>query len=306
MPRKLGSYSAAEYIEDNGFLYVNEVKETEWLLEHVHDFIEVVVVLDGKGIQYIDGEPMHVQEGEVFALPLGVSHVFRPSPAKSAAPLIVRNIIIRSEWLEHLKVCLPDLAIKQLIDWLIGKNDSRDSQQQRWAKASDHLGAIRRISESMQDILAKRDTAYLTQAMALVAELLVLLIRSTTWRFVPIIAQSVPLPPARSSSRNVEQLLDYLTHALPDDYTLPMLTEKFHLSERQILRICHRYLGTSYMRFVQKQRITHSCHLLASSHLKIYEVMHASGFQNPDYFNRLFKRHTGLTPSAYRKLLLNK
>ncbi|MBA2940843.1 helix-turn-helix transcriptional regulator [Paenibacillus sp. CGMCC 1.16610] len=311
MPRKLGSYSAAEYIEENGFLYVNEVKETQWLLEHVHDFIEIVVVLDGKGIQYIDGQPMHVQEGDVFALPIGVSHVFRPSPAKRAAPLIVRNIIIRSEWLEHLKVCLPDLSIKQMIDWLIGKGDHTDSLQ-RWAKATDHLGAIRRISESMQDILAKRDAAYLTQAMALVTELLVLLIRCSEWRFAPILAhisdankESLPLPPTRSSNRNVEQFLDYLTHAMPDDYTLPMLTEKFQLSERQILRICHRHLGTSYMRFVQKQRITHSCRLLASPDLKIYEVMHASGFQNADYFNRLFKRHTGLTPSAYRKLLLH-
>lgn len=165
----------------------------------------------------------------------------------------------------------------------------------------------------MQDILAKRDAAYLTQAMALVAELLVFLFRRTEWQFAPIMAhisetkkESLPLPPTRSSSRNVEQFLDYLTHALPDDYTLPMLSKKFQLSERQILRICHRHLGTSYMRYVQKQRITHSCRLLASSHLKIYEVMHASGFQNADYFNRLFKRHTGLTPSAYRKQLLNK
>lgn len=305
MPRKLGSYSAAEYIDDNGFLYVNDVKETQWLLEHVHDFIEIVIVLDGRGLQYIDGEPMHVQEGDVFALPIGVSHVFRPSPAKSAAPLIVRNIIIRSEWLEHLKACLPDLSIKQLIDWLSGRNNNTDSPPQRWAKASDHLGTIRRISESMQDALSRRDTAYLTEAMALVVELLVSLIRGTEWQFYPIASQSTPLPPARSASRSVEQLLEYLTHALPDDYTLPMLTEKFHLSERQILRICHRHLGTSYMRFVQKQRITQSCRLLASSHLKIYEVMQASGFQNADYFNRLFKRHTGLTPSAYRKLLLN-
>ncbi|MBP1962814.1 helix-turn-helix domain-containing protein [Paenibacillus aceris] len=115
-----------------------------------------------------------------------------------------------------------------------------------------------------------------------------------------------PIPPTRSSGSNVEQLLDYLTHTLPDDFTLTALSEKFQLSERQILRLCHRHLGTSYMRFVQKQRITHSCRLLASSQLKIYEVMQASGFQSADYFNRLFKRHTGLTPSAYRKLLINK
>lgn len=309
MLRKLGFYSAAEYMHDNDFLYVNEVKETDWLLEHVHDFIEIVIVLDGKGLQYIDGKSMRVQEGDVFVLPVGVSHVFRPSTAKSAAPLIVRNLMIRAEWLEQIKPCLPDFAMQQFADWLMGKGDD---PQRRWSKAADHLGVIRRISESMQDILAKRDASHLTQAMALVLELLVLFIQSTespvpTFEHISEIDRDLPpIPPTRSSGSNVEQLLDYLTHTLPDDFTLTALSEKFQLSERQILRLCHRHLGTSYMRFIQKQRITHSCRLLASSQLKIYEVMQASGFQSADYFNRLFKRHTGLTPSAYRKLLINK
>ncbi|MBP1962813.1 AraC family ligand binding domain-containing protein [Paenibacillus aceris] len=162
MLRKLGFYSAAEYMHDNDFLYVNKVKETQWLLEHVHDFIEIVLVLDGKGLQYIDGTPMRVQEGDVYVLPVGVSHVFRPSTAKSAAPLIVRNLMIRAEWLEQIKHCLPDFAMKQFADWLMGKGDD---PQRRWSKAADHLGAIRRISESMHNILAKRDASYLTQAM---------------------------------------------------------------------------------------------------------------------------------------------
>ena len=42
--------------------------------------------------------------------------------------------------------------------------------------------------------------------------------------------------------------------------------------------------------------------LLENTEYNITEIAEAVGYDNPLYFSRLFHKHTGLSPSAYRKL----
>ncbi|WP_164821614.1 helix-turn-helix transcriptional regulator [Paenibacillus koleovorans] len=294
--RKLGLYTADELLQEDSFLYVCEVKESIWLLEHVHDFVEIVCVLSGEGSQYIDGRPMTVRKDEVYLLPLGVSHVFRPSPVKSSTPLVVRNVIVRADWLERLAPLLPDPEMRLFVDWLLGLGIAEDGASViRWRKVLDRSTHIRRLTERMQDWTIRRESAYRTKAMAAVLELLALLYQAT----YEADADEV----AGTGDSSLDALMVHLTQSPPSELVLTDVAARFGLSERQILRHCHRHLGMSFLRFVQKHKIAQSCELLLSTDLRVQEVLVRSGFQSADHFNRLFKRQTGLTPSAYRKAM---
>lgn len=41
--------------------------------------------------------------------------------------------------------------------------------------------------------------------------------------------------------------------------------------------------------------------MMAQGMLKVYEIAEKVGFSNPYYFSACFKKHTGVTPSEYRK-----
>lgn len=53
-------------------------------------------------------------------------------------------------------------------------------------------------------------------------------------------------------------------------------------------------------RYMLTRRLARACALLASGGLRVGEVAHACGFDDPYYFSRVFKRHYGCTPRDIR------
>jgi two-component system response regulator YesN len=48
-------------------------------------------------------------------------------------------------------------------------------------------------------------------------------------------------------------------------------------------------------------KMERACELIRQRRYRIYEISHKVGFDNAYYFTRVFHRHTGLSPSEYRK-----
>ncbi|WP_375450920.1 AraC family transcriptional regulator [uncultured Devosia sp.] len=67
-------------------------------------------------------------------------------------------------------------------------------------------------------------------------------------------------------------------------------------------RRARQQLGTSIKAEQLRQRLDGAKELLATSALPIAAIAEASGFSDPYYFSRLFKRREGMTPSQFRQL----
>ena len=70
-------------------------------------------------------------------------------------------------------------------------------------------------------------------------------------------------------------------------------------------QLCKRFrksLGLSVRDYLLMRRIEHASGLLRHSNLTIREIAFASGFNDPNYFARIFRARTGSTPSAYAAL----
>jgi YesN/AraC family two-component response regulator len=52
---------------------------------------------------------------------------------------------------------------------------------------------------------------------------------------------------------------------------------------------------------LQKLRIAAAKRLLESDHRSMQEISAAVGYQDVVFFRQLFQRHTGTSPSAYRR-----
>ena len=55
------------------------------------------------------------------------------------------------------------------------------------------------------------------------------------------------------------------------------------------------------MQYILSLRMANAQSLLESTEYNISEIAEAVGYDNPLYFSRLFHKHIGVSPTAYRK-----
>lgn len=55
------------------------------------------------------------------------------------------------------------------------------------------------------------------------------------------------------------------------------------------------------MNYIQTERLQAACSMLMGSELSVSEIAARLGFDNFAYFSKLFRKHTGVSPSTYRK-----
>jgi YesN/AraC family two-component response regulator len=85
-----------------------------------------------------------------------------------------------------------------------------------------------------------------------------------------------------------------------DNLSLAGLARELGMSKYHLSRRFKEEVGVSFRRYLLRTRLDRAKELLARRQDSITEVAHAVGFGDLPRFDKLFKRYTGLTPSAYR------
>ncbi|WP_397546448.1 helix-turn-helix domain-containing protein [Rhodothermus marinus] len=91
------------------------------------------------------------------------------------------------------------------------------------------------------------------------------------------------------------------------DLTLQALAERLGISPHNLSEVLNTAFGQSFYDFVNGYRVREVQALLADperAHLTILALAMEAGFSSKSTFNAAFKKHTGLTPSAYRRRML--
>ena len=93
---------------------------------------------------------------------------------------------------------------------------------------------------------------------------------------------------------------DYLKTHYAEPVTIKMLVDALGTSYSTINRLFHQKRGMSAQQFLMELRFSAAKRALTESEMSVGEIALSSGFQDKIYFAQIFKRHFGLTPSAYR------
>ncbi len=116
---------------------------------------------------------------------------------------------------------------------------------------------------------------------------------------LPITASS--LPDEDPLVEKVRLIIE--THLEDPDLTISQICTKVGISHSQIHRRISTATGHSITRFIRSIRLEKAKELLADPSLTITAVAFDTGFRDPDYFHRVFKKTFGITPGAYRTSL---
>ena len=116
-----------------------------------------------------------------------------------------------------------------------------------------------------------------------------------TWISLQLNANEAPLA-VREITRNLEQ-----NFAVPTYSVVPLL-QNYNYCPDYIRRLFKQHHGCSPTEYLTRLRLEHAKRLLRTHRLNGYnipQIAWKSGFANPNYFSRVFKKHTRLTPLQY-------
>ncbi|WP_307589569.1 helix-turn-helix domain-containing protein [Paenibacillus wynnii] len=99
----------------------------------------------------------------------------------------------------------------------------------------------------------------------------------------------------------VNNVLIYLHTNYPNKITLNELSRMFHINRTTLNHQFSQRTNLSVIDYLIKYRVQIAATLLRDTLLPISEIMERAGFHNTTHFWRIFKKHTALSPSSYRK-----
>lgn len=103
-----------------------------------------------------------------------------------------------------------------------------------------------------------------------------------------------------------EMLLDeYFQGEHPQNEGLPTVkyfADKVCLSPNYFGDLIKKETGKTAQEYIQNKVIDLAKELILGTDKTVTEIAYTLGFQYSQHFNRTFKKHTGVTPSEYRKI----
>lgn len=107
-----------------------------------------------------------------------------------------------------------------------------------------------------------------------------------------------------TSRIKIEEAKNYIDiHFADADLSISHIADKFDISEAYLRKIFKSLYNTSPSQYIIDMRIQKAKELMKSDILSMEECAVMSGFCTLQYFARVFKERTGMTPGKYRKHL---
>jgi len=102
------------------------------------------------------------------------------------------------------------------------------------------------------------------------------------------------------SSRNMA-ILDYVEDNFTRQLDVPSIAAHFGLNEDYFYRLFKKYTGQTPTTFINQLRVRYSKQLLRNTDMSISEISYQVGYGSSSYYAKMFSRFNDQSPTSYRK-----
>ena len=276
----------------------NELKDNEavtlkWVFDpkdeplHDQDFVEIIYVLEGKGVHCINGVEYPVQRGNLLFINYGCTHSL-----KAVEKLVAYNVMLGVEFFE--KAFLNSNNIFSALALT-----SFEEIQSRLDHASP-LVSFQKEQEEIRFILKKikmeLDGNNLGKSGMLESYMNVLLTNVFRKMLVSGNREGEVIP---------AEVIEYIQNHCGEKLALKALAEQCFYNPSYFSRLFKKTYNMTLTEFIMEQRLKKSCDLLRNTELSVDEIAVSCGFTDRTGFYNRFKEKYGCTPGEYKKGLLS-
>ncbi len=253
-------------------------------LHHTHETYEVYCLLRGKRIFNIYGRQYLLHPGHVAIIPNGIPHKSSSLDAEEqervcivVKPSFFQNMLENSETLISMLRSMPLVIVPT------------EEEQAMILGLVQHMldQSYANLDSLMQELSVKTD---FFQLFRILYSHIAPLYHATS---------AMEQQAFKESDTIFRDLISYLQANFRQHITLDTLAEHFHLSRSRLSSKLNRFLGTSWVTYINTLRINEAQNLMNCSYSNISEIAASVGFDSLTHFERVFKSLLGQTPSQY-------
>jgi len=256
-------------------------------VEHHHDFIEIVFITKGKGIQVISNNEYEVSEGDIFILQGFQNHYFKDAgkaemvnvmfdPVKS--PGLISPEIKTIDGYSALFILEPRYRNRMHFKNMLHLNRI-------------DLAKSEYILNSMLHEFSLKEPGYEQFLKNKLEEIIIFLSRKYS---------QISVPKAKSLVR-IGKAIDFIEKNFQNNIYVQELAELSFMSTRNFQRIFKEATDISPNDYLLEMRIQHASKLLTETDSAIYDISGQVGIVDWFYFSKAFKKKFGVSPLKYRK-----
>lgn len=279
---------SAEFIPDPA-LPVNLLRrapQPEYPL-HAHEFSELVIVYSGEGTHFTRDGAWRIRSGDVFFIQGNTAHGYREVDG-----LKLINIIFDLKNLESPISDLPLFPAFHVLFTLEPELRGGEDYAGHFNLNPVQLEQVMAAAESMEAEIAGNAPGRSLMITALFMQLVALLIR---WY--------EQAPPKRSPRlAGISRALSYLNRNFQRKISVGQLAEVANMSESSLTRAFRKAVGMPPVMYCCRLRIHKALNMLINTEMSVSEIADATGFEDSNYFSRMFRQFTGSSPRDYRKI----
>lgn len=268
---------------DDCFVVFSRVKAGFDFPLHCHNEFELNLITHARGAKRIVGYHMsEIDDSELVLVGGNLPHAWFTHQCKSSE---IHEITIQFH--------------KDLFDdKFLGRNQmsgiksllQRSYQGILFSKETAH-----RIKPRLESLISCKGFNSVLELMSVLQELSV----STD---IQILSQATPVSNTPDlKSHRLERVFDFIRINYAREISLKEVSDMVNMPEVSFSRFFKKRTGRTFIESLNDIRIGHATRMLINSTHTISEISYKCGFNNLSYFNRMFKRKNGCTPSIFRE-----
>lgn len=249
--------------------------------EESHEFYEFAYIDAGSIQCCLEGETVRLRQGDFLLIPPFRAHAYQAVKEQPAAVFII-CFRSHSDYLSILDHKIPlDKEARQMIFEII-----RESKNAFVFPFDKKLKPMDTPLFGAQQLVENG-----------IEKLLILLIRNQIRQSHDIIFVMNSMELEHSLSSDIIQLLK---EQLYGSVTLEDISLQTHYSKTFLNNLFKKSTGMPIMKYYSTLKIREAKKLLREN-TAVATVASRLNYESPTYFTKVFKKHTGMTPSAYKK-----
>jgi len=251
---------------------------------HTHDYIEIVVGLEGSANHIINNMTLPMSAGDIFIINGNTTHGY----THASDDFTIYNVAFDEN-------SLPLNRLKHIIEYndlFIFKpnyDKSQDYQCRLTISPIELCEVLKHIRKLCVEI-ADKSLGYDCMLQAGITELVIMLCR---------------IYKLKNQSSNISRMNAVISY-IESNFLSPITVEKLlticQMSRRNFFRKFKQITGKSPIEYILELRLQEAVKIMLSNpELSIIDISFAAGFEDSSYFSKQFRRHYDCSPNEYRK-----
>lgn len=255
--------------------------EINMQFQHFHTFYELCILLCPNAIHFVEGKPYELQAFDIIGIPPNVLHQTQYPAGNPCKRLIIqlslpRHIVgLSNEYEQLLRIFHQEVPIFRF---------DMELRKKLYQRLND-IYLLAPKKDPMRDLIIHQKFI----------EFLTLLFLNQEHNKYSNETEMSPL------EKKIYSITSYIHTHYQDDLSLDFLAQKFVVSNCYLSHQFKRVTGFTVTDYIQMTRIRNVQALLINTQIPITEAASPCGFNSFSQFNRVFRKHIGMSPSQYRK-----